>query len=240
MINAVSHLNGYTEIQGNPNLKPYNSYEMQLTYILKNKYIFRLYADYEKDYATQLPYQSTNRLALIYKTINLDYSSQWGITAIVPFSIGNVMNSMFTLSAFYDKTKATHFHDLSFSKSILTYVAMLNNTFNISNNPNIKAELLGVFTPKNAQGPSTLSRMYKIDAGVKWISNDRNVELKLKVNDIFNAWSPKSMKTIYDNQNIETNFIPDNRYLSLSFTYKFGGYKEKKREAVDTSRFGNQ
>lgn len=240
MINAVSHLNGYTEIQGNPDLKPYNSYEMQLTYILKNKYIFRLYADYEKDYATQLPYQSTNRLALIYKTINLDYSSQWGITAIVPLSIRNVMNSMFTLSAFYDKTKATHFHDLSFTKSLFTYVAMLNNTFNISNSPNIKAELSGVFTPKNAQGPSTLSRMYKIDAGVKWISNDNNVELKLKVNDIFNAWSPKSMKTIYDKQNIETNFIPDNRNVSLSFTYKFGGYKEKKREAVDTSRFGNQ
>ena len=30
----------------------------------------------------------------------------------------------------------------------------------------------------------------------------------------------------------------DNRYVSLSFTYKFGGFKPKEHKEVDTSRFG--
>ena len=30
----------------------------------------------------------------------------------------------------------------------------------------------------------------------------------------------------------------DSRYFSMSFTYKFGGFKSKERKEVDTSRFG--
>jgi len=34
-----------------------------------------------------------------------------------------------------------------------------------------------------------------------------------------------------------TNEYSSFRSVGLSFAWKFGGYKEKKREAVDTSRF---
>jgi hypothetical protein len=46
------------------------------------------------------------------------------------------------------------------------------------------------------------------------------------------------VKTQFDDQNLNMYMKSDNRYVSLSFTYKFGGFKEKKRKEVDTSRFG--
>jgi hypothetical protein len=34
--------------------------------------------------------------------------------------------------------------------------------------------------------------------------------------------------------------VPDSRFVNLTFTWKFGGYTEKERKKVDTSRFGHQ
>lgn len=48
-------------------LKPSTDYSANLNYILKNKYIFSLAYDYQPDLFQQLAYQSTERLALIYK-----------------------------------------------------------------------------------------------------------------------------------------------------------------------------
>lgn len=241
MINSVSHLNGYSEIHGNPDLRPSRSYEMQFSYTLKNKYIFTLYGTYQDNSFAQLPYQSTERLALIYKFSNFDYNSRIGFNAIIPLRLESVLDSRLTLIGFYDKVKSSNFHDLSFKNDLFSFFAILNNTFNISSKPNIKAELSGMYTPRNIQGPATLYKMYKVDAGVKWISNDNKAEIRLKVNDIFNRWSePRLMETKFANQNLSMRMMPDSRYVSLSFTYKFGGYKDKKHKEVDTSRFGGR
>lgn len=239
MINSVSHLNAYSEVHGNPELKPSRSYEMQFNYTLKNKYIFTLYGTYQDNYFAQLPYQATERLALIYKFTNFDYNSRIGFNAIIPFRFGSILDSRLALIGFYDKVKSSNFHDLSFKNDTFSYFAILNNTLNISSQPNIKAELSGMYTPKNIQGPATLHKMYKIDAGIKWTSNNNKAEVRLRVNDIFNRWSePRLMDAKFSNQNWSMNMISDSRHISLSFIYKFGEYKDKKRKEVDTSRFG--
>ncbi|MBP1617940.1 MAG: hypothetical protein H6Q14_1767 [Bacteroidetes bacterium] len=237
MINSVSYLDGYTEIDGNPDLRPTRSYETSLTYILKNKYIFSLNASLEDDYSMQLPYQSQERLVLIYKTVNFDYKENLGLYLLVPFRISSWMDSKFMLYGYYDQQKNSNFYETSFNDNIFSVYTNLNNTFNISSKPNIKAELSGAFCTKNIQGPAILSSIYQLNAGLKWASNDSKAEIRFKVNDMFNSWTPKSMKTHFDTQNLDISIISDTQYVSLSFSYKFGGYKEKKHKEVDTSRF---
>ena len=37
----------------------------------------------------------------------------------------------------------------------------------------------------------TISSMYNVDAGLKWISPNGKAEISLKVDDMFNSWVPK-------------------------------------------------
>lgn len=238
MQNAISYLSGYTEIQGNPDLKPSRIYSGHLNYILKNKYIFTLYANYTDNNFGQLPYQSPDRLVLIYKTLNFDYSSKLGLNVMIPFRAGSFLHSRLTLNGYYDKTKSDHYHDISFDKDNFAFYGNLVNTFNISSKPNIKAELSGSYITRNIQGPMEISSMYSIDLGIKWTSRNDKAELSLKANDIFNSWYPKNLDLQYKTQNLQMNMVPDSRRISLSFVYKFGGFKGKQHKEVDKSRFG--
>ena len=157
MQNTTSYLNGYTEIQGNTDLKPSKIYSSQLNYILKNKYIFTLYGNYIDNNFSQLPYQSSERLVLIYKTLNFDYSTKLGLNIMIPFKTGSFLDSRLTLNGYYDKTKSDHYHDISFDKENFAFYANMDNTFTISSKPNIKAELSGSYITRNIQGPMIIS-----------------------------------------------------------------------------------
>lgn len=238
MQNTTSYLNGYTEIQGNTDLRPAKNYSFQLNYIWKSKYIFTLFANYTDDFFCQIPYQSSDRLMLIYKTLNFDYSAKLGFNMMIPFRISRIFESRFILNGYYDKMKSDHYYDLSFTKNNLAIYTNLDNTFAISSKPNIKAELSGSYISRNIQGPMTINAMYRIDTGIKWTFNRNKAELSLKVNDIFNSWAPKELNLQYQTQNLRMKEVVDSRRISLSFTYRFGDFKPKAHKEVDQSRFG--
>ena len=238
MQNTTSYLNGYTEIQGNTDLRPAKNYSFQLNYIWKSKYIFTLFANYTDDFFYQIPYQSSDRLMLIYKTLNFNYSAKLGFNMMIPFRISRIFESRFILNGYYDKMKSDHYYDLSFTKNNLAIYTNLDNTFTISSKPNIKAELSGSYISRNIQGPMTINAMYRIDTGIKWTFNRNKAELSLKVNDIFNSWAPKELNLQYQTQNLRMKEVVDSRRISLSFTYRFGDFKPKAHKEVDQSRFG--
>ena len=238
MQNTTSYLNGYTEIQGNTDLRPAKNYSFQLNYIWKSKYIFTLFANYTDDFFCQIPYQSSDRLMLIYKTLNFNYSAKLGFNMMIPFRISRIFESRFILNGYYDKMKSDHYYDLSFTKNNLAIYTNLDNTFTISSKPNIKAELSGSYISRDIQGPMTINAMYRIDTGIKWTFNRNKAELSLKVNDIFNSWAPKELNLQYQTQNLRMKEVVDSRRISLSFTYRFGDFKPKAHKEVDQSRFG--
>lgn len=238
MQNTTSYLNRYTEIQGNTDLRPAKNYSFQLNYIWKSKYIFTLFANYTDDFFCQIPYQSSDRLMLIYKTLNFNYSAKLGFNMMIPFRISRIFESRFILNGYYDKMKSDHYYDLSFTKNNLAIYTNLDNTFTISSKPNIKAELSGSYISRNIQGPMTINAMYRIDTGIKWTFNRNKAELSLKVNDIFNSWAPKELNLQYQTQNLRMKEVVDSRRISLSFTYRFGDFKPKAHKEVDQSRFG--
>lgn len=107
---AVSYIGGgYSEIHGNPLLKPAQSYEFQMNYILKSKYIFSTWFSHTKDYSVQTLYQSSQRLVEIYKYLNFDYRQQFGIQASVPFKVKNWLNSRLTFIGIWHREKDSDF-----------------------------------------------------------------------------------------------------------------------------------
>lgn len=237
MQDVTSYLNGYARLIGNPFLRPSTNYTADLTYILKSKYLFNIYYTHVKNKFAQLAYQSPDELTMIYQTINYNYGQNFGATAVIPFLVGKIWNIRLTLDGSYQKDVCNRFHDIRFDNSVWRGIVMMNNTLKISFKPDISLELNGLYVTPSIQGLYDLSAIWKVDAGLKWTFANQNAELRLTGNDLFNSSTPNA-KVNDKGQCFEMIQHADNRYVSLSFTYKFGGFKPKEHKEVDTSRFG--
>lgn len=233
---AISYIGGgYSEIHGNPLLKPAQSYDFKMTYILKNKYIFSAWFNHTKDYSVQTLYQSSQRLVEIYKYLNFDYQQQSGIQASVPFRIKNWLNSRLTLIGIWHHEKDNDFWDIPFNRRQCYGIAQMNNTFTLSTKPDLKLTVTGFVHSKAIQGIYDLPTSGNVNAALRYGFAKGRAILNLYCNDIFET-GQISPRIRFKTQNV-TNHYSCFRELGVSFTYKFGGYKEKQREEVDTSRF---
>ena len=168
-------------------LKPSTDYSANLNYILKNKYIFSLAYDYQPDLFQQLAYQSTERLALIYKTLNWDYQQSFSATTIIPFKIGHWLDSHVTLQAEYRQAKCNKFFDLSFNHSKWIGLAMLQNNIILSTKPDIRMELTGLYLSPSIQGSYDLNHIWAIHTGIRWNFANQKASIQVKANDLFNS-----------------------------------------------------
>lgn len=233
---STSYLSGYNELQGNPYLRPYTSYSASLNYILKSKYILNLSYDYEPDYFTQMIYMSPDRLKAIYNTVNWDYSSELSMTAILPYRIRNWYNGTLTLQGAYERNKAGNYFDAPFDKKRWYGTGVWQNTFNLSRQPDIRLEVSALGQTRSIQGSYEIDPLWSMDAALRWTSGNGKASLLLKGTDIFNTLNPK---TILRNgsQHLDMNVKYYRQSVSLTFTYKFGGFQKKEVQDVDTSRF---
>ncbi|WP_436835309.1 TonB-dependent receptor [Bacteroides gallinaceum] len=233
---AVSYLGGgYSEVQGNPLLKPSKDYDVRLVYVLKSKYIFSAWFSHTEDYATQTLYQSPERLVEIYRYLNFDFQRQAGIQASVPFKVKKWLDSRLTLIGVWMREKDNDFYDMPFDRRICYGMAVWNNTVTLSTRPDLRLTLNGFVRSKAHQGTYDLPASGNVDIALRYAFAGKNC--------ILSAWC----KDIFETAGIDpyirlarqwvTNDYSCYRSVGLSFTWKFGGYQEKRREAVDTSRF---
>ena len=235
----VTPLNSYSEVAGNPLLKPYRTYEGQMVYIFRQKYMLVAFCEYTPDYFAQLPYQSDTELKTVFRFENMDYSLEAGLAVIIPFNVGRYWNSRITLRGWRMQEKNDNFHGISYNREAYLGLAHMSNTFNLCDKPNLKMTIDGQYvTPGAIQGIYDLGSMYEISAGLKWTFLNDRASLTLKGDDIFASSIPRTIKINQGNQWSRMRKLNDERCLKLSFVWKFGGYKEREHDSIDTSRFG--
>lgn len=236
MQSSVNHLNGYTELHGTQGLKPMTTYSLNGNYILRQKYIFGLFFIHSADYFTQTAYQSTERLSLIYKYANWNYMQLLGANIMLPFKIGNWLDSHVTLTAVQMSQRCDNFFDIPFNRKQWTFSATLDNTFKIKQN--LFFELMGNVQTPAIQGTFDIESFYNLTAGIKWNMAKDKFSLSLRCSDIFNTGNP-NLKVRFKGQHLDMNNAYYSRTFNVHFTYRFGGYKKKEIKEVDTSRFGH-
>lgn len=233
---VVSYLGGgYSEIQGNPLLKPAIDYTTSLSYILKSKYVFTTWFTHTKDRTLQTLNQSPDELLELYKYQNFDFEQQAGLQASFPFKIGKWYNSRLTLIGLWMRQKDSDFYDLPFDRNRLLGIAMLNNTFTLSRKPDLSLTVDGRLQGRAIQGIYDIPTCGNLSATLRYSFMNGNAILTAWCRDIFQTSMP-CPQIRYDRQWVTNNYSSF-RSVGLSFTWKFGGYKEKEREKVDTSRF---
>lgn len=234
---GISYINDYSYVIGNPELQPYINYSTQFSYIFKQKYVATLYFLYADRYSVQLPYQMTDALNLVFKTLNLDFSRTVGLQLQTPFNVSYIWNSLPVINISHKQEKASHFHDLNFNNKRWSFYGGLNNSLTFSQKCPISLSIDFAYITGQIQGPGCFNSFWKVDAGAKWsFGKKRCCELNLKYNDIFNSWNPK-LYINYANQDYKMIIHDMTRNLNLTFVWKFNGFKPKET-SIDTSRFG--
>lgn len=230
------YMNIYSVIKGNPQLKPELNYSMQLTYVIKNKYVLGAFANFQPDKIQQMSYQQHDRLQSVFHSINLDTHTMYGLMAVVPFRAGEVLSSRLTLMGFSIHDKGT-LVDISFDRKKLFGRAMLTNTIFLTRDKNLSLDISGDYSSPAIQGIYDIAPLYSLDAALVWTLPKKKLRLTLKGSDLLNSQKPL---THIDEQGQKSRMelFQDVRTVSLTLRYSFGGYKEKKVKSVDTSRFG--
>lgn len=230
------YMNIYSVIKGNPQLKPELNYSMQLTYVIKNKYVLGAFANFQPDKIQQMSYQQPDRLQSVFHSINLDTHTMYGLMAVVPFRAGEVLSSRLTLMGFSIHDKGT-LVDISFDRKKLFGRAMLTNTIFLTRDKNLSLDISGDYSSPAIQGIYDIDPLYSLDAALVWTLPKKRLRLTLKGSDLLNSQKPL---THIDEQRQKSRMelFQDIRSVSLTLRYSFGGYKEKKVKSVDTSRFG--
>ena len=238
MQGAISYIDGYSEIHGTSGLRPSRNYEAQALYIYRQKYIFVLFWNEQPDYFTQAAWQASDRLALIYQSLNWDINRQWGANAVIPFRIGRWLDSRLTLTGMRMRQKCDPFHDMSFDRAKWVGIARLTNTFHLSRKPALDLEVNGFFQSGAIQGTYDIEPLGTADAALKWTFDRSRATLSVRCSDLFDSGMP-STKVRYRGQWIDMGSQRYTRTATVHFSYRFGGYKAKKHKEVDTSRFGH-
>ena len=230
---GVGYLNSYSEVWGNPDLKPSTEYAAQVSYIFKRKYVATLFFKNIDDYAVQLPYQSPDELKLIFQEQNLNYDRRIGISLVAPLTVCDWFDTRFTTQVYYEKIRADRFHDISFTRDKLCVYGAIQNTIKVAKGLSFTLDAKALSGA--LQGIADLSSMWQIDAGMKWsFAKDNCCELNLQADDIFNSWSPV-MSIDYKTQNYRMEVNDMTRRIKLTFMYRFNGFKPKDT-SIDTSR----
>ena len=233
----VFYSSTYTEIHGNPDLKPFSYYNVNLMWQIKRRYTLMAFASLKPDYSVQLPYQTTERMAVIMKETNFDYSNSFGLQASAIFSAGKWLNGNVFAVGTYKHDKSSNFFDLPFNRKKLSVILGGTASVKLCNTQDLRLILNPFFQSKAIQGVYDISPVFRMNAKLQWSSHDGKWGLRLNGNNIFN--------NLYDTRSVQGNqdyrMKINYNWASVTFAviYKFGGYKEKTVKEVDTSRMGH-
>ncbi len=233
----VFYSSTYTEIHGNPDLKPFSYYNVNLMWQIKRRYTLMAFASLKPDYFVQLPYQTTERMAVIMKETNFDYSNSYGLQASVIFNAGKWLNGNVFAVGTYKHDKSSNFFDLPFNRKKLSVILGGTASVKLCNTQDLRLILNPFFQSKAKQGVYDISPIFSMNAKLQWSSHDGRWGVRLNGSNIFN--NRFDTRSVQGNQDYRMKINYNWASVTFAVIYKFGGYKEKNIKKVDTSRMGH-
>ena len=233
----VFYSSTYTEIHGNPDLKPFSYYNVNLMWQIKRRYTLMAFASLKPDYSVQLPYQTTDRMAVIMKETNFDYSNSFGLQASAIFSAGKWLNGNVFAVGTYKHDKSCNFFDLPFDRKKLSVILGGTASVKLCSTQDLRLILNPFIQSKAIQGVYDISPVFRMNAKLQWSSHNGKWGVRLNGSNIFN--NQFDTRSVQGNQDYRMKVNYNWASFTFAVIYKFGGYKEKTVKEVDTSRMGH-
>ena len=235
-MSSIYYASAYSEIWGNPDLKPMSKYDFNLMWQFNHKYTFSAFAMLEPDYFVQMAYQPSDRMAVVMKETNFDYSNYFGLQASAQFRVGGWLNGNVMATVLYRHDKTDSFFDLPIDRTFLSGILGGMVAAKLSSRHNIQFILNPFFQTKAIQGVYDIDPLLRLNATLRYTTGNGKWSLVAQGDNILNAHI-KTYSRIANQDYAMRLWMPYTSY-SLTVIYRIGNFKEKKTKAVDTSRMG--
>ena len=233
-MSQIFYSSAYSEIWGNPLLRPSKNYDTALSWLIKGRYTLVAFAHICNDYAIQLPYQLSNRMAVVMQDVNFNHRNIFGLQAMARFSAGSWLNGNVYVTGMFISDKNNHFFDLPFNRQRFSMRTGGNVSALLSKKTNVRFSVSPTFQSRAIQGVYDINGMFSLNASMRWASANG------KWNAVLSGYNLTNRRMVthsgYGNQDFGLRVVQDWTTLALSVIYKFGNYKAKTKKEVDTSR----
>lgn len=235
MQTSTTYMNAYEELQTIEGLRPANVYSVNANYLFLQKYMLSLFYERTNDYFTMDMYQAKDRLALVYRTQNWDYYQSFGMSANIPFNIGEWLSSQVNATVVNDRNRCDNFWDIPFDRKKWACMLAMQNHFSVGSN--LGFDLDAMYRSSMISGISDTKPVFTVNVGARWNFLKDKASLSLNCADLFDTMRMK-VRNRYAGQHIDLNMGQYSRTVSVKFVYRFGGSISKEKKEVDSSRFG--
>lgn len=233
----TTYTSEYEMTKGNPDLRPSTFYQTRLVYMWKGKYVFNAGYTMVNDFAISQSFQLPDKLQMLYKAYNINYTTSWYFGVSAPVKIGKWYAANLSTSFYNERYKTDDWYGYAYDRDKWAVTVSGNNTFTLSQKPKLSITVDGFYKSPTIQGVWDIVGYWCLNGGVQWQSANERFILQLRVNDMFQTLTG-NFKNRFETQWEDRDSGYYLRGITLSFTYRFKGYKDRQEKTVDTSRLG--
>ncbi|WP_219223222.1 TonB-dependent receptor domain-containing protein [Pedobacter antarcticus] len=215
----VFYLDQYTYNQGNPNLTPEYSNNLEASYLYKQKYSVALNYSRTTDVITQVLLQDEVRKSMFQTVLNLASEQVASLTLNFPVKLTDWWNMNNNVLGYYKQIKAPGLSGSNLDTKQFSGNIYAQNNFTITKL--ISADAGVMYSTPQIQGALKLKSMFNTDAGLRYNFPDKSGNIKLGVSDIFHTQKARINSTLPGNDYYLEQYGTTTS-VRLSFTYRFG------------------
>jgi len=226
----IYYVDEYTYREGNPYLKPQFINSAELSYTLKQKYSAVLSYSKTSDIMTQIIRQNDSTHVTYQTMDNLSTLDNLTLTLGIPLNITPWWHTYNSLQGYYNLYKGVY-DGFALNKGITSFMLYTQQNFILPDG--WKGDLSGMYKSTSIMGPSIISPMGMVSAGIaKSLMKDK-ATLKLNVQDVFQTMQFKG-KIDFGGIDANSTFHLLDRAANLTFTWNFGNQKIKVNQYKNT------
>lgn len=220
--------NDYSE--GNPNLVPAFSNNLNLNFSFNNTVFVDLYYRDNGAYIGQYAFQDNVNQTLLQINQNAEESLSYGIdvtlsTNILPFWSIYSYNSLFYEAETFQAVQS----DIdTFKNDVSGFYGYLGNYLDLDKKGNLSAEVTLVYVSRFLIGSYQMSETIALNAGLTQQLWGGRGQLSLVAEDILGR-ANATYTTRYANQDNQIFYRPETRFFRIGFTYNFGNFRLKNK-----------
>ncbi|MEO8110702.1 MAG: TonB-dependent receptor [Ginsengibacter sp.] len=212
-------VDSYTFVLGDPDLKPSLTDSYQFGYTFDSKYSVTASFVKSKDVITDVFEQDDQTKISSQIPANIQGFKQYDLSVNIPFSAKKWMTSNINSSVTYNKYSSA-LQGGQLTNNFTSWDINMTNSFLLSKK-GWSAELNVFYQSKQAWGQFIIKNLAQVSLGVQKISKDKKSVFKLSGADILST-NHIAVIVKYLNQDWHTDRTWDSRYVTFSYTYRFG------------------